>query len=168
MDIWRACLVGAGRPEHGIYGTVLTAGLIAAQDPKVDPLGQIVVDVLITVAVFWLAHGYAHAVARPLGPDEVPGPPRRGLRLARSAMVENWPLARASVLPIAVLALVRLLGASMDDAQEAALWTCVVLLTLWGLRAGQAAGLAGWRLVRYTSGSALLGVVLVVLEIAIH
>ncbi|WP_251733156.1 hypothetical protein [Frankia sp. R82] len=168
VGTWRAWLASAGRPEHGIYGTVLTSGLIAAQDPKTDPLGEIVADVLVTVAVFWLAHGYAHAVARPLGPGGAMGSPRRGLRLAESAMVENWPLARASILPLAVMVLVRLAGASVDDAQDAALWTCVVLLTLWGLRAGQAAGLTGRRLVRYTSGSTLLGLVLVLLEIAIH
>ncbi len=196
---------GGGRPESGIYGTVLTAGLLAAQDPRHDPMAGIVLDVLVTVTVFWLAHGYAHAVGHPLArgepsgaldrpgdadpgpdppgsaagvsrrpaPDRAPadpssGPRVRGLRLAWTALVANWPLARASILPLGVLVLARLAGASVDDAQEAALWTCVALLALWGLRAGRAAGLGGWRLVRYATGSSLLGLVLVALEVLIH
>ncbi|EIV95260.1 hypothetical protein FraQA3DRAFT_5068 [Frankia sp. QA3] len=163
----------AGRPEHGIYGTILTAGLIAAQDPRTDPLVDVVADVLITVAVFWLAHGYAHAVARPFAPSEAAGAratvsPPRGLRLAWVALVANWPLMRAAFLPLGVLVLARVAGASVDDAQEAALWTCVALLALWGLRAGRAAGLAGWRLARYATGSSLLGLILVALEVVIH
>ncbi len=163
----------AGRPEPGIYGTILTAGLIAAQDPRTDPLADIVADVLITAAVFWLAHGYAHAVARPLTPGEATSAraavsPPRGLRLAWTALVANWPLVRAALVPLGVLVLARAAGASVDDAQEAALWTCVALLALWGLRAGRAAGLGGWRLARYATGSSLLGLILVVLEVLIH
>ncbi|MCK9894302.1 hypothetical protein [Frankia sp. AgB32] len=164
------------RPEHGIYGTVLTAGLIAAQDPLVESLADMVVDVLVTVAVFWLAHGYAHAVARPFGSDEggeaaEPTRPLRpwgAARLAWASLMVSLPLARASIGPVAVLVLARLAGATLDDAQEIALWASVVLLALWGLRAGLAAGSTGWRLVRQTAGSALFGVVLVILETAIH
>ncbi len=161
------------RPEHGIYGTVLTAGLIAAQDPQADPLHEIVVDVLITVAVFWLAHGYAHAVARPLnaggGPADAREPlPPRGARLAWSSLLASWPLARASIVPVGVLVLARLAGATVDNAQNIALWACVVLLALWGLRAGRAAGSTGWRLARQVVVSALFGVALVILESAIH
>ncbi|WP_261554254.1 hypothetical protein [Frankia tisae] len=169
----------AGRPEHGIYGTVLTAGLLAAQDPRDYPLTDIVVDVLVTVTVFWLAHGYAHAIGHRLsagrGPDNgltpadaYADPEIRGPRLAWVALVESWPLVRASIIPLGVLVLARLVGASVDDAQEAALWTCVALLALWGLRAGRAAGLDGWRLARYATGSSLLGLILVALEVLIH
>ncbi|CAO5190132.1 conserved hypothetical protein [Frankia sp. AiPs1] len=231
------------RPEHGIYGTILTAGLIGAQDPRTDSLADIVTDVLVTVAVFWLAHGYARAAARPFASDgriTVSGPPpatptasspppppsssprlppspsspplssppqpppspqppssppppslpppssplppppppmpasptspaaSHGLRVVWPALVASWPLARASLLPLGVLVVARLLGASMDNAQEAALWACVLLLAVWGLLAGRAGGLAGWRLVRYTLGSCLFGLVLVALETAIH
>ncbi|SNQ46298.1 conserved membrane hypothetical protein [Frankia canadensis] len=172
---------------------VLTAGLIAAQDPRHEPLANIVSDVLVTVAVFWLAHGYAHALGRPLEPamidtgtslsaagssapaSSAPGSASRtrparwsGFETARTALMANWPLARACLLPVLALVLARLAGASVDNAQEASLWTCVVLLTLWGYRAGHAAGLTRWRLARYTTGSALLGIILILLEVAIH
>jgi hypothetical protein len=140
-------------------------------------------DVLVTVVVFWLAHGYAHALSRPLDPaltgtetaSTTVAPPSRpvparwsGLRQAGTALAVNWPLARACLLPVLALVLARLVGVSVDDAQEVALWSCVALLTLWGYRAGHAAGLDHWRLARYTAGSALLGIALVVLEVAIH
>ncbi|MCM3924340.1 hypothetical protein ND748_22050 [Frankia sp. AiPs1] len=162
---------GAGHPEHGIYGTVLTAGLLAAQDPQHDSLARTVIDVLVTVTVFWLAHGYAHAVGHHLAPGRRspgPGPPQGLLRLAWTALLRNWPLVQASVLPLAVLILARVAGATAEGALQAALWTCVVLLAVWGLLAGGAAGLTGWRLARYATGSSLLGLILVALEVAIH
>ncbi|WP_163551859.1 hypothetical protein [Candidatus Frankia alpina] len=67
--------------------------------------------------------------------------PPRGLRLAWTALVANWPLVRAALVPLGVLVLAR---------------------------AARAAGLGGWRLARYATGSSLLGLILVALEVLIH
>lgn len=164
-----------GRPVHAVYGTVLTAGLIAAQDPDHSSAREIVFAVATTVVVFWLAHGYAHAVGHRVRPDAGPCVGRgfdpgagRGWVGVRWALAENWPMVRAAFPPLAALAIAHAAGASVDHAQEAALWTSLVLLCAWGLFAGHTGGLRRWRLAAYTAGIALLGLVLIGLEVAIH
>ncbi|MCK9929977.1 hypothetical protein MXD62_22895 [Frankia sp. Mgl5] len=172
-----------GHPRHAVYGTVLAAGLIAAQDPDQDSAAEIIAAVATTMVVFWLAHGYAHAIGHRVRRDTGDGIGRVADRRAgagagadagfgwsgaRRALVENWPMVRASFLPLAVLAVARAAGASVSDAQEAALWTSLLLLCAWGLFSGRAGGLRRWRLAGYTAGIALLGIVLIGLEVAIH
>ncbi|MEX5707287.1 hypothetical protein AB1484_02955 [Parafrankia sp. FMc6] len=172
-----------GHPRHAVYGTVLAAGLIAAQDPDQDSAAEIIAAVATTMVVFWLAHGYAHAIGHRVRHDTGDGIGRvadrradadadadagSGWSGARRALVENWPMVRASFPPLAVLAVARAAGASVSDAQEAALWTSLLLLCAWGLFSGRAGGLRRWRLAGYTAGIALLGIILIGLEVAIH
>ena len=152
-----------GDPVHAIYGTVITAGLIASQDAADASTSDITATVLVTVAVFWLAHGYAHVVGRTdLGTG------RSVLAEGRESLAEHWPMVQAAVLPLVALLIVRLAGWTVDDSQEAALWTCTLLLAGWGYVAGRARGLPRWRLFGFAATSFLLGLVLVALEVAIH
>nr|MDT0663899.1 hypothetical protein [Micromonospora sp. DSM 115978] len=152
-----------GDPVHAIYGTVITAGLIASQDSAVVSTADITATVLVTVVVFWLAHGYAQIVGRTDTDVE-----RRMFAETRESLAAHWPMVQAAVLPLGVLLLVRLAGASIDGSQEAALWTSTVLLALWGYVAGRARRLPRWRLLGFAATSFLLGVILVGLESSIH
>lgn len=55
-------LLGAYSGEHGVYGIVLVTALIAAEI-EADTDWDVILFVLGTVGVFWLAHIYAAVVA---------------------------------------------------------------------------------------------------------
>lgn len=154
-----------GDPVHAIYGTVITAGLLSSEDPAVATTADIALSVLVTVVVFWLSHGYAEIVGR----SDVADSRNRLVRdEARQSLAEHWPMVQAAVLPLVALFAARLVGASVDDSLEAALWTSTVLLALWGYVAGRARRLPWPRLVGFAATSFLLGVLLVGLETSIH
>jgi hypothetical protein len=73
----------------------------------------------------------------------------------------------ASVLPLAVLVIVRLLGATLLAAQIAALMTCTVLLGLSGWRIGGGRLTVRERLVSATVAGAF-GAAMVVLKALLH
>lgn len=49
----------------GIYGTILVAPVLAAADAK-GAIWRALAIVVVTTLVFWLAHVYAHSLARSL------------------------------------------------------------------------------------------------------
>lgn len=110
-----------------IYGTILVTSIIAAADSS-DAIWQSLGIVEVTVAVFWLAHVYAHALAWSLDGNEKFS--RRGLRpIAR----KEWPLLQAAVVPSLAL----LAGGFGLIATQTAYWIAigygVVMLISWGL-----------------------------------
>ncbi len=54
-------IVPLDNPAGVIYGTVITASLIAGQSD--EPIGVIIASVVVTLVVFWLAHVYADVLA---------------------------------------------------------------------------------------------------------
>jgi hypothetical protein len=70
----------------------------------------------------------------------------------------------ASYVPLILLVLARLAGASALVAANVGLAVAIVLLTFHGWSAGRAAKLRGWRLFFSTSVAATLGIVMIVLK----
>jgi len=89
------------RATGAIYGTILVTALVAGLSEDPDYTSRDILEsVLVTAAVFWLAHVYARVLGERVGGDE------RGARaLTRAAMVEEWPLLQAAALPCAALLL---------------------------------------------------------------
>jgi positive regulator of sigma E activity len=154
-----------GRNAAGaIYGTLLVTALVAglSEDPDYSPT-DILVSVVSTAVVFWLAHAYARVLGERLEGD------RRGARaLIRTAAADEWPLMQAAVLPSAAL-LLGVAGAwSRNASVNVAIGVGVASLFTFGFlfarrlhRHVPAALLAG-------AFNALAGGVIVALKIAIH
>ncbi len=159
----RWLILPTGDPANAIYGTILVAAVVAAEDPQQTQSYEIALTVAVTVVVFWLAHGYARVISSRLSTGA-------GLSLGevRAALAEHWPIVQAAVPPMAVLAIAAGEGATVEGAQQAALWTSVVLLGIWSTVAGRASQLVGWRLVCYAGSSAVLGFLMIILEVLIH
>ena len=102
-----------------IYGTIVVLSvLIVGARAFPDDAGEIAVMVLVTSAVFWLAHVYAHALAHSVSHDEH----LSWVELRRIAGRE------ASVVEAAVPPLVALLLGAFDVlSTSAAVWTAFVL-----------------------------------------
>jgi hypothetical protein len=80
-----------------IYGTILVMSIIAAADFH-ENLWRSLALLVVTSAVFWLAHVYAHALALSL--DERESFSRAELRRVAG---REWPLLQAAVVPSLVL-----------------------------------------------------------------
>jgi hypothetical protein len=147
-----------------IYGTVLTIALITAYsaDDELDPL-LIAAGVVVTTAVFWLAHAQAELLARryfagrALGRDEV-----------EEQLREGWPMVEAS-FPCALALAAGGIGVLDEDASiYVALGIGVLELAGWGIAIGQREQLGLVRVVALTSLNVALGLAVVVLKLVIH
>lgn len=148
--------------EHGIYGVVLVTALIGAEIDADTDL-DVILFVLGTVGVFWLAHIYAAVVAsrahRPVPPLHVGI--RDGIR-------------HSAGMGVAMLIPVLLLGTGtmgiLDEwtAYYLALGSGVVILALIGYANARRNGATWpWRLLGVAT-TTLLGLIVIGLSILVH
>ena len=148
--------------EGTITGTVVCAAAIAYAAGHVDSSWELSGIILGTVLVYWLAH--LHAVT--LGSAMTRG--HHPLAAFRHALGETWPIAGASVVPLAVLLVAELLGAELRTAAWVALSATVGLLGVYSYIAGVRGGLdTGGRILSALAGLAL-GLLVVLLKVGLH
>jgi hypothetical protein len=156
--------------ESAVHGVVLISGLlviVAGQPDTAAP--DVLVKVVATAAVFWLAHVYSGAVAH-LGDHHEEDHPSR-VRLARAVVYSlnhSWGMLSAALVPIVILGLGVVGVLSYEQAVWGTLWVDVAILAVLGYL-----GVSTWTrrsLPRIAGGlaTALLGVVLIVLKAMIH
>jgi hypothetical protein len=146
------------RRTASIYGTIVTAAVIAAGGNQLSS-AQLVVTIVVTLIVYWLAEQYAELLGAHTHDGRLPS-----LALVRSSLAEAWPMVTASFVPVASIGIAVLFGASSSDAAQVALIVTVVLLIMHGYSAGRAAGLGGKQQALVTIIAGLLGVAMVVLK----
>jgi hypothetical protein len=146
------------RRAAGIYGAIITAAILDTAGGHLPTL-PLVVAVVVTLVVYWLAEEYAELLGEQAGNGRLPS--RASIRAALAA---TWPMVSASFLPLLALVLARLAGASAAAAANIGLVAAIVLLTFHGWSAGRAARLHGWPLFLATSVALALGLVMVALK----
>jgi hypothetical protein len=153
-------LVAGG--EGTITGTVVCAAAIAYTGGQTDSIWELSGVILGTVGVYWVAHLHAVTVGSSLTHRHHP------VAAFRHALRETWPIAGASVVPLAVLLVTSLLGAEIKTAAWAALIATIALLTAYSYAAGARGGLdTGGRLASAAAGLGL-GLLVVLLKVALH
>jgi len=150
--------ISGRRRAASIYGAIITAAIIAAVGGKLSTVA-LVIAVVVTLLVYWVAEEYA----------EVLGEQAEGGRLPtwtsiRGMLTSTWPMVSASYAPLIALVLARAAGASALTAANVGLVLAVLLLTFHGWSAGRAAGLHGRQLFFSTSVAAMLGIVMILLK----
>jgi hypothetical protein len=145
------------RRAAGIYGSIITAAIIAAASGL--PSAALAVSVLITLLVYWLAEGYAEVLGEQAAGGKLPTWAR-----IRAALAGTWSMVSACYVPLVALLLARLAGASALTAANAGLAVAIVMLTVHGWLAGRSAQLSGWQLLAATSVAALLGIAMILLK----
>ena len=145
------------RRAAGIYGSIITAAIIAAASGL--PAAALAVSVLVTLLVYWLAEGYAELLGEQAADGKLPTWAR-----IRGSLTATWPMVSASYLPLVALLLARVAGASPLAAANTGLAVAIVMLTVHGWLAGRSAQLSGRRLLAATSVAALLGIAMVLLK----
>lgn len=151
------------RPESrrravGIYGTIVTAGVLAAAGDRVST-PDLAISVLVTLVVYWVAEEYAEILGEHLAGGRLPT-----WRYARAALAATWPLVSASYLPLLLLVLAWLLGASPSAAANVGLAAAVVELMIYAWSAGRGAHLQGRQQAALTAAAAVLGLVMITLK----
>jgi positive regulator of sigma E activity len=157
-------VLGAYSGEHGVYGVVLVSALIAVGWEEETDL-DVLLFVLGTVVIFWIAHLYAAVVAsratpegrrRPIGPTIV------------VAMRHSIGMLVATLLPVAVLTLGVLGWVEEYTAYYIALASGVVVLALIGF-ANATRNRSSWPLRLAGAGiTASLGILVIFLSILTH
>ncbi len=148
--------------EHGVYGIVLVTALIAVGwEDETD--FDVLVFVVGTVFVFWLAHIYASVVAS-RGSDEP-----MGLRASiLSGIGHTKGMLVAMLIPAALLGLAVVDVVEEYTAYYLALGSGIILLALIGYANAARNGSSwGWRVAGILS-TTLLGALVIVLSIIVH
>ena len=146
------------RRAAGIYGAIVTAAILDTAGGHVST-AALVVSVVVTLLVYWLAEEYAEVVG-----EQVEGGRLPSRASVRRALAATWPMVTASYVPLLALVLAWLAGASDLTAANVGLVAAVILLTLHGWLAARAAQLRGWPLFFATATAAALGIVMILLK----
>jgi hypothetical protein len=146
------------RRAAGIYGTIITAAILAAAGDHLASL-PLAISVVVTLLVYWAAEEYAELLGEQVEGGRLPTWPH-----VRAALAATWPMVTASYLPLLALALTRLAGVSASGAANAGLIVAVVLLVIHAWWAGRAAHLRGRQLLVITSVAGGLGLLMVLLK----
>jgi hypothetical protein len=146
------------RRAAGIYGAIVTAAILDTVGGHVST-AALVVSVVVTLLVYWLAEEYAEVLGAQVEGGRLPS--RASIW---EALAATWPMISASFAPLVALVLARLAGASAFTAANVGLIVAVLLLTLHGWLASRAAQLRGWHLCFATSFAAALGLVMILLK----
>ena len=148
---------------EGIFtGTVVCAAAIAYGAGHLDSTAELCIAIFGTVLIYWLAHLHARTLGASVTHGHLP------LVALRLAVVETWPIAGASVLPIVILLLAELAGASLRTAAWVALIATIALLTAYSYLAGVRSGLGTWGRVASAAVGAGIGILVALLKVALH
>ena len=145
----------------GIYGIIVSAAVMAAA--HADTAVAVVAAVLVTLLIYWAAERYSRLVAarihdgrRPTWTD------------VRRQLTSGWEFVTASFLPLLVLVVVRLLGASLYAAVFSALLCSTLLLVLAGWAIGSGGRLSRTERLLVAAVAGVFGVGLVLLKALLH
>ena len=149
----------AGRRRAvGIYGTIVTAGVLASAGDRLKT-PELALSVLITLLVYWIAEEYAEILGEHLAGGRLPT-----LGYAGAALKATWPMVGASSLPLLLLMLAWAAGASSSAAANVALGAAVAELLAYSWAAGRAAHLSRRQQLVISSAAAALGLVMIMLK----
>ena len=146
------------RRAAGIYGAIVTAAILAAVGGRL-PTAALVVSVVVTLLVYWVAEEYAEILG-----EQAEGGTLPTWAYIRGALAATWPMVSASYAPLLALLLARLAGASALAAANVGLVAATVLLVVHGWSAGRSSQLRGWQLLLATAVAAGLGLVMILLK----
>ncbi|MGV9559443.1 hypothetical protein [Streptomyces sp. NPDC003401] len=140
----------------GVYGSMLAASVvIGAGDLGSSPRLELVLLLLLTGVVFWIAHVHAQLFGARLA--------QRALdrRVVLHVCRDEWPIVKAAVPPAAAVAVSPLLDLDMPGTLWLALAVAVAGQVGWSMAAARRAG-AAWRQVAGTAAVNLaLGLLIV-------
>lgn len=153
----------AENPGGVIYGTIAAGALLAAEATRTETIEEAAAAVALTLALFWLAHSYAHSLGQRLGDGE-------GWTAGRlvGSLRHEAAILRGAALPLVILLLTRLAGAPTETAVRTALVSAAALLFLLEVIAGVRAAQGPGRTALQVGVGAVLGLGVLALKVILH
>lgn len=152
-----------GNATAALYGAVVSAGLLSVADEDATSLPGLLLGTAGILVVFWLAHSYTHVLGtRPADADG------SLMGRMRQTMRHEFPLVLGGLPALVLVGTSVALGARPEVAVGVTILVTGVVLTVGGFVYGRRCGARGWDLARETVIGALLGAVVLVLEIFAH
>lgn len=155
--------VGSNNATAALYGAVVSAGLLSVADEDVTPLPELLLGTAGILVVFWLAHSYTHVLGT--RPAHATGT-LMGHMLA--TMRHEFPLVLGGLPALAIVGVCVAAGVRPETAVAGTILATGVVLTLGGFVYGRRCGARGWDLARETLTGALLGAIVLALEVFAH
>ena len=145
-----------------LYGAVITASLFTLAGAHPADYPRILLVVVLTLIMYWLAHVYTRVIA-----DRLADPTAAlGVRI-REALHHEVSILAGSIPAVVTYILFVVIGLT-NYATWAALWVSVLLLGLAGFRIGRQAGGGFGRLLLETVGCSMFGLVMIGLKAVLH
>jgi hypothetical protein len=120
--------------DRVVYGVILVGALLAAESGIHETYLDTILSAVIATAIYWLAHAYAHVLARRLTTLG-----RLTIGALLGGLAREAALLRGAAVPLLVLVIAWLSGATVASAVTAALWGSVASLIGLELAAAQRA-----------------------------
>jgi hypothetical protein len=146
------------RHAAGIYGAIITAAILDTAGGRLST-NALVVGVVATLVVYWLAEQYAGVLGEQVAGGGVPTWDH-----IREELAATWPMVGVSFMPLLALVLGRVAGASAFAAANVGLVVVVVLLAAYAWAAGRSGGLRGRQLLFATVFAMGLGLAMIGLK----
>ena len=150
-------------PGRLVYGTIAVGALLAAESARQETYVETVFAVAITLLLYWLAHSYSEFVDRRLEH----GKPFSFSGFAEAALHELAVLVGAAI-PLIVLVIWWVAGASLGAAVGAAVWASAIVIVVIEIVIGRRADLSGREFVTQTALGAILGLLVIALRLLLH
>ncbi len=142
----------AENPGGVVYGAILVGALFAAESGSHDNYAEAIASGVTVAAVFWLLHAYASALGQRVARQE-----RLTARVLWRALAHEWAIMPGAAIPLLALLIAGVAGASLQTAENVAIWTSVASIIVLEVGAGINAGARGTELVLDATVGAILG-----------
>jgi hypothetical protein len=150
-------------PGRLVYGTIAVGALLAAESANHETYAETACAVAITLLLYWLAHSYSEFVDRRLEQSK----PFSFNGFAEAALHELGVLVGAAI-PLIVLMIWWVAGASLGAAVSAAVWTSAIVIVGTEIVIGRRAELSGREFITQTAFGAILGLLVIALRLLLH
>ncbi|MGW7053541.1 hypothetical protein [Streptomyces sp. NPDC054887] len=145
----------------GVYGSMLAASVvIGAGTLGSFPRVELVLLLLLTSLVFWIAHVHAHLFGARLASRQRPD-----RRVVLGVCRDEWPIVKAAVPPAVAVAVSPLLGLDVRGAGWLALSIAVAGQVGWSVAAARRAGASRRLMATTASVNLLLGLTIIAFKI---
>ncbi|MGN9758206.1 hypothetical protein [Streptomyces sp. SD31] len=146
----------------GVYGSMLAASVvIGAGSLGSFPRTELVLLLLLTSVVFWVAHVHAQLFGARLAQQAL------DRRVVAHVCRDEWPIVKAAVPPAAAVAVSPLLGLDVRGALWLALSVAVVGQVGWSVAAARRAGAPPRLMAATASVNLLLGLLIISFKIVL-
>ncbi|MFI6009600.1 hypothetical protein ACIBAG_12365 [Streptomyces sp. NPDC051243] len=146
----------------GVYGSMLAASVvIGAGSLGSFPRTELVLLLLLTAVVFWIAHVHAQLFGARLALQAL------DRRIVLHVCRDEWPIVKAAVPPAAAVAVSPLLGLDVRGAVWLALCIAVAGQVGWSVAAARRAGASRQLMAATASVNLLLGLLIILFKIVL-